>query len=139
MHRPDIPPFPDQPAETTAVRAWPLDLPDADVVRSADVFTPTESEELCVVLQTTVAWRQEQLRLYGQDRPLPRLMTWYGDAGARYTYSHITLQPPPWTATVRTITTRVERLAQTSFHSVLLNLYRNGRDRVAWHHDNDPE
>ncbi len=139
MHEPDALSFRDQPGETTAVRGCPFDLPDADVVLYAEVFTPGERAQLCEELRTTVAWTQERLRLYGQDRPLPRLTAWYGDEGAAYTYSHIAMQPRPWTATLRAIKTRVEHLAETPFNSVLLNLYRDGRDSVAWHQDNEPE
>src|SRR5262245_26691014 len=138
MHEPDALSFRDQLGETTTVRGRLLSLPDADVVLYAEVFTPTENAQLFVELRSTVAWTQERLRLYGQDRPLPRLTAWYGDEGARYTYSHISMQPLPWTATLRAIKTRVERFAQTPFNSVLLNLYRDGRDSVAWHQDNEP-
>src|SRR5262249_8057073 len=112
MHESDVLSFRDQPGETR-VREHPLDLPDADVVLYVAVFTSIESAQLFAKLQSTVAWTQERLRLYGQDRPLPRLTAWYGDEGATYTYSHITMQPHPWTATLRAIKTQVECIAQT--------------------------
>jgi alkylated DNA repair dioxygenase AlkB len=34
---------------------------------------------------------------------------------------------------------RVEQVADVPFNSVLLNLYRDGRDSVAWHSDDEPE
>jgi alkylated DNA repair dioxygenase AlkB len=94
-------PFFDQPGGAVVVKACPLDLPEADVVFYAGVFSPGESAQLFDDLQTAVAWTQERLTLYGQDRLPPRLTAWYGDEGAKYTYSHITMQPHPWTATLR--------------------------------------
>lgn len=32
---------------------------------------------------------------------------------------------------------RVERLAGTTFNSCLLNLYRDGKDSLSWHSDNE--
>ena len=34
---------------------------------------------------------------------------------------------------------RVEDLTGTSFNGVLLNLYRDGRDSMGWHSDDEPE
>jgi hypothetical protein len=56
--------------------------------------------------------------------------------------------PPPlprtllrvWTldaSTLAHLQERVERLAGTSFNSCLLNLYRDGKDSLSWHSDNE--
>ena len=62
-----------------------------------------------------------------------------GDHGSRYGYSGMRLQPAPWDSLVLAIRERVESLASITFNSVLLNFYRNGRDSVAWHADDEPE
>ena len=49
------------------------------------------------------------------------------------------MNPQPWNSTLWEIKQRVEDLAQVSFNSVLLNLYRTGRDSVNWHSDDEPE
>ncbi|MGK7898566.1 MAG: alpha-ketoglutarate-dependent dioxygenase AlkB, partial [Xenococcus sp. (in: cyanobacteria)] len=84
-------------------------------------------------------WQQDHIKMYGKEIALPRLTAWYGDSGRNYTYSGITMNPQPWNSTLWEIKQRVEDLAQVSFNSVLLNLYRTGRDSVNWHSDDEPE
>ena len=67
----------------------------------------------------------------------PRLTAWYGDAGAAYSYSGITMQPMPWTPALAVIKERVESVAATRFNSALLNQYRDGRDSMGWHRDDE--
>ena len=33
----------------------------------------------------------------------------------------------------------IEPIAKTTFNSVLINYYRDGKDRVAWHSDDEKE
>ena len=40
-----------------------------------------------------------------------------------------------WTPELLEIKNKVEQETQTAFNSVLLNLYRNGKDGVGWHSD----
>ncbi len=84
-------------------------------------------------LNETVAWRQETARIMGRALPLPRLTAWYGDAA--YAYSGIANPPQPWCADLLKLKDIAERHADAPFNAVLLNLYRDGRDSVAWHRD----
>ena len=45
----------------------------------------------------------------------------------------------PWTETLQGIRRAVETAAATSFNSVLLNYYRDHRDRMGFHSDDEPE
>lgn len=102
-------------------------------------FTPEESEDFLRQLQQEVGWKHEKIRLFGRDVLQPRLTAWYGDAGKAYSYSGITMQPGAWTPALLEIKQRVEATAQVTFNSALLNLYRNGKDSVGWHRDNEKE
>jgi alkylated DNA repair dioxygenase AlkB len=61
------------------------------------------------------------------------------DAGKSYTYSGITLQPRQWTEALKEIKQKIEIIAQAHFTSALLNLYRDGKDSMGWHRDNEKE
>jgi alkylated DNA repair dioxygenase AlkB len=78
-----------------------------------------------------VLWNKEHLQ--------PRLSAWHGDAGARYSYSGVMLEPHRWTDTLLRIKEDVEHATGQRFNSVLLNLYRNEGDSVGWHSDNETE
>ncbi len=88
---------------------------------------------------TNIRWKQDSLKLYGKSIPLPRLTAWYGDPGAAYTYSGIRSDPNPWNEGLLRLKERVEKLVGGSFNSVLLNWYRDGRDSLSWHADNEKE
>ncbi len=116
-----------------------LPMQDADVTFYAQFFEPAEAESLFDELAKSIEWKQEAARFGGKSVPLPRLTAWYGDPGKSYRYSGITVNPMPWTATLMMIKERVEGAAGVTFNSVLLNYYRNERDSVSWHSDDEPE
>jgi len=87
-------------------------------------------------LLSEVDWRQDTARIVGREVPLPRLTAWYGDAG--YRYSGIDNPPQPWLPLLAELKARAEDLACTTFNSVLANLYRDGRDSMGWHSDDEP-
>lgn len=114
-------------------------LPDAALVLYPHFFCLAESDALFTALRHVTPWRQGHITLYGQRHAEPRLTAWYGDAGKRYSYSGLMLEPLPWTPLLLDLKARINKTAQTEFNSVLLNLYRNGRDSNGWHQDNEPE
>jgi alkylated DNA repair dioxygenase AlkB len=114
-----------------------LDLRDADVTFYPAFFPREVSDAYLDELLRATDWRQEQVKLFGKRIDQPRLTAWYGDAGMSYTYSGITLAPVPWTETLLAIKGAIEAESDTRFNSVLLNLYRDERDSVSWHSDDD--
>jgi len=86
-----------------------------------------------------VPWRAEKIVVWGRTYPQPRLIAWYGDVGKNYTYSGIKLEPLAWTHTLLDIKSRIEVVAGTDFNSVLLNYYRDQRDSMGLHSDDEPE
>jgi alkylated DNA repair dioxygenase AlkB len=86
-----------------------------------------------------VPWRAENIVVWGKSYPQPRLIAWYGDAGKNYTYSGIQLEPLAWTQVLMDIKSRVEAVAGSNFNSVLLNYYRDHRDSMGLHSDDEPE
>jgi len=86
-----------------------------------------------------VPWRAEKIVVWGRTYPQPRLIAWYGDVGKNYTYSGIFLEALPWTQALLDIKSRVEAVARMDFNSVLLNYYRDHRDSMGLHSDDEPE
>jgi len=102
-------------------------------------LAPDETSELFAALRDDVAWRQERIRIAGREYLQPRLIAWFGDPGASYTYSGLRLAPDPWSARLAQLRRRVEEQAQTAFNSVLCNYYRDGNDSMGLHADKEPE
>lgn len=103
-------------------------------------FELAQSPELIMQeLISTVPWRAENVVVWGKAYPQPRLIAWYGDPERSYTYSGIRLQPLPWTSLLLEIKSRVEAISGSEFNSVLLNYYRDNRDSMGFHSDDEPE
>ena len=116
-----------------------LPLVDAEIRYWPDAFDREEAAGLCARLRTGIDWRQEDVLIFGVRRPVPRLVAWHGDPGATYTYSGTPHVPEPWTPELERVRDRVHTLTGRSFNAVLLNLYRDGRDGMGWHADDEPE
>jgi alkylated DNA repair dioxygenase AlkB len=88
-------------------------------------------------LTAEVPWSVHRIRLFGREVESPRLSCWMGEAA--YRYSGTTFEPLAWTPAVLALKGRVEAAAGAAFNSVLLNRYRDGRDGMGWHSDDEPE
>jgi alkylated DNA repair dioxygenase AlkB len=116
-----------------------LSGPDLDVTLVRQAFGPEDSAIYFERLIQAIPWQQDEVVMFGKKTPLPRLTAWFGDRGASYTYSGITMQPHEWSEDLLAIRAVVEQHAKVRFNSLLLNQYRNGQDGVAWHADDEPE
>jgi alkylated DNA repair dioxygenase AlkB len=112
---------------------------DGEVIFYSGFFSTNESDELFSELNSSIKWRQDTIQMFGKYLPLPRLTAWYGDEGKSYIYSGIEQHPDPWIPVLSRIKERIEKTVEVSFNSVLLNLYRDGKDSVAWHTDDEVE
>jgi alkylated DNA repair dioxygenase AlkB len=128
----------DEP-DPTAPECIELELFEGEARLWPGAFAPSEAGRLFDELRGQVRWQQEQILVFGQRRLVPRLVAWHGDAGASYVYSGTEHHPEPWTPALERIRDRVSALTGAGFNAVLLNLYRDGRDGMGWHADDEPE
>ena len=116
-----------------------LSIPDAEVYYQPQLELPTSPRELMRQLQTEVPWQEQEITIWGKTHWQPRLTAWFGDSDARYTYSGIVLEPRPWSPLLLDLKCRVEQVSGVEFNSALLNYYRNHRDSMGLHSDDEPE
>lgn len=114
-------------------------LPDAQIDFWPSFFSPEDSGRLLRSLIESIPWKQNKIRFYGKESLVPRLESWHGDPGICYAYSGIQMKAKPWTQELLEIKNRIEKKSGTGFNSVLINYYRDGKDRVAWHSDDEKE
>ena len=124
------------PAESTLQRV-PLEA--ADVRYCADAFPRAQADALLEALYREIHWEQHRLRLFGREVAAPRLSCWIGAPGTAYTYSRVRFEPRAWTPTLASLRDTLAARFDLHFNSVLANLYRNGRDSMSWHSDDEPE
>lgn len=114
-------------------------LPDCRLRYHPGFLAPARAEILFRHLLESVPWRQDTITLFGKTHLQPRLTALYGESGKSYTYSGITMHPLPLTEVLKGLQKEIEEACGQSFSSVLLNLYRHGRDSNGWHADNERE
>jgi alkylated DNA repair dioxygenase AlkB len=84
-------------------------------------------------------WEQEVLKMFGKEILAPRLVAWHGTAEQCYTYSGIKHVAAPMTEDMLEIAHRIREGFGIEFNTVLLNYYRDGRDGMSWHSDDERE
>lgn len=117
------------------------DGPSADPRLLSDLgrlYSPEQSRLLLERLQRQVDW-QYDYHAFGRRFDVPRLQAWYADPGAHYRYANNLLRHQDWIALLLGIRQDVERRTGQSFNAVLVTYYRDGRDHVTWHADDEPE
>ena len=110
---------------------------DGEVYFVPDLFNPEQSTNYFNALMEKADWQQKQVEMYGKKLNVPRLTAWYGPSNKPYIYSGIKNEPTPWLPELLEIKKKVDEATGLCFTSVLLNLYRDGKDSVAWHRDNE--
>jgi alkylated DNA repair dioxygenase AlkB len=115
----------------------PIPVPDGELSFLAQLGLGQPNQEILARLIAETDWRCETITLWGKQYQQPRLTAWHGEAA--YSYSGLRLEPLPFTALQEEIRAAVEAASGRRFNSVLLNYYRDGRDSMGMHSDDEPE
>lgn len=116
-----------------------LPLAGASISLDPHWLPPEQGDRLFEALHAGIDWEVHRIRMFGRLVDSPRLSSWIGDAGAGYVYSGVRFEPRPWPPMLAALRDRVSAVAGEQFNSVLANLYRNGRDAMGWHSDDERE
>jgi alkylated DNA repair dioxygenase AlkB len=90
-------------------------------------------------LHQHIGWQEESLFMFGKRIKSPRLVAFYGVHGVCYGYSGKLYQGqgiPEW---LLPLLAKANDIAGQTFNTILCNLYRDGRDYMGWHSDDEPE
>lgn len=90
-------------------------------------------------LARDVPWKDEFVTVFGRRHAQPRRTCWMADPGCGYRYSDLENVIEPWSRAANELRERVSGACGVEFNSVLLNLYRDGRDSMGWHSDDERE
>lgn len=82
------------------------------------------ADTLFARLVDAVPWREAEVPMYDKVLPQPRLSAWWG-----------TRTDQPWPDGVPSLAEALTDRYEVPFDSLGANLYRDGRDSVAWHGD----
>jgi len=122
-------------SDNSAMR--PIALEDGELSMLAQLPLSESYEQVLSRLVVETAWRAELVTVWGRQHLQPRLTAWHGNAA--YRYSGLKLDPQPFTLLLLEIKSAVEHASGRCFNSVLLNYYRDQRDSMGMHSDDEPE
>ena len=100
---------------------------------------PEQSNVWQRTITQEIAWQQPVIQVYGRRHSVPRLTVFLATEGLRYRYSGTTHHGQGWPSWFKPLQQQVSEACGTSFNGCLLNLYRNGEDRMGWHADDERE
>jgi alkylated DNA repair dioxygenase AlkB len=115
----------------------PIPIRDGELAFLAQLPLPWPNAEVLARLIRETDWREETVLVYGKRHLQPRLSAWHGDKA--YRYSGLSLAPQPFTPLLARIREAAESVTGRPYNSVLLNYYRDGRDSMGMHSDDEPE
>ncbi|MWB93065.1 alpha-ketoglutarate-dependent dioxygenase AlkB [Flavobacterium sp. GA093] len=126
--------FNDTELFTTGLQSKKIfDLPDTELILIDNFFTKQESDHYYELLLQETKWREYEMKIFDKTVTAPRMIAWFEDKEN----SGIGGNHTQWSPELLSIRKRVENEVGVDFNAVLLNLYRNGKDGVAWHSDKE--
>lgn len=115
-----------------------IELKDGAWIDVDEEWLPSDvADEMLAGLIDEEPWVQKPIVVFGREVMQPRLLSWSGDLP--YKYSGQTLPVRPALPRVAALQARLAELVGVDFNHVLLNRYRDGRDHMSRHADNEPE
>lgn len=89
-------------------------------------------------LSENVGWN-DTLFIQGTDQPkkISRKMAYMSDTPEVYKYANLYFQGVTWDRDLEILKDRVEEVVFKPFNSVLLNMYKDGKDIINWHADKE--
>jgi alkylated DNA repair dioxygenase AlkB len=115
----------------------PVPITDGELWFQQRLALSLSPEQTMQQLLQETDWRAEHVTVWGKTHLQPRLTAWHGEAS--YRYSGKTFHPLPFTPLQLEIKQAVEQASGRRFNSVLLNYYRDERDSMGFHADDERE
>ena len=124
-----------KPPVDPPAKEWPAQ----EFQYTAQYLEPGLANRLLHTFWSELDWLQHHIRMFGRRLAEPRLTAWLGDPGAVYRYSGVQREPDCRHPELAALRDRLEVDVGSPFNSVLCNAYRDGRDAMGWHRDDEPE
>ncbi|XP_018604531.1 DNA oxidative demethylase ALKBH2 [Scleropages formosus] len=106
------------------------------------LFSRQKADELFKQLEEEVQYftgEKAKVQVFGKFHDIPRKQATYGDPGLMYSFSGVYHLARPWTPTLEYVRDAVTRATGYTFNFVLVNRYKDGRDHIGEHRDDEKE
>lgn len=113
-----------------------------DIIEKANFFSKEETSELYNFLITHCQFEEKTVLNEGNTTKVPRLIQWYGPY--EYSYSGITNPAIELPKALQQVAQKIvmflkEQGFEAQFNSVLINYYRDGKDKIGMHGDDETQ
>jgi len=108
-----------------------FDQPDLELMQYDSFISKKDADRYYTALLHNTPWHEYEMPMYDKIVTAPRMIAWYG---ATDETGSTVLE---WTPELLEIKEKVQLETGLEFNAVLLNLYRNGNNSVAWHSDKE--
>ena len=83
--------------------------------------------------------KKNYIKLFGKQVLTPRLQTAFGDEGTSYKFSGTIVEAKPWKKELLILKKVAEDLSGFKLNFCLINYYRNGKDYIGFHSDDEKD
>lgn len=97
-----------------------------------------ETSELFNSLYRNISWKDELTAIDGSKVKIKRKMSYVYDTIVNYKYAKLSFYGETWIPELALLRDKLNN-KYGKFNSVLLNLYKNGKDEIKWHSDKEKE
>lgn len=101
------------------------------------ILNTKQAEHYFDRLMGSIAWKQDEVVMFGKRIVTNRKTAWYGDQEYIYSYSNTPKKALPWTRELLELKDLTERITGDCFNSCLVNLYPTGAVGMSWHSDDE--
>jgi alkylated DNA repair dioxygenase AlkB len=101
------------------------------------VFNPLETERHFARLVAEIPWEHDETVIFGKRIVTKRKVAWFAEGGQPYAYSGTLKRAHAWTEHLLFLKATVEKHAEATCNSCLLNLYHDGSEGMGWHSDDE--
>ena len=108
-----------------------------DLLEYKENFLSREEADLLKnLLLKNTPWEQRAQKMYDKTVLTPRLTAWFSDNSSSDLDGNVS-GANPWTPELYALKEKIEKEFGYQFNGVLLDLYRDNNDSVAWHRDKE--
>lgn len=108
----------------------------SEVVLYPRFLRAADAADLADALTSALAWQRLTSKMFGKEYAVPRDTVWVGPIA--YRYSGLRHEAAGWPEALVPLRGALEDAVEgAAFETVLANRYRDGRDKVGWHADDE--
>lgn len=116
-----------------------LPIIDGELSLDESFLTIAQADLLLEQLLVELPWRHDELTVFGKSHLMPRQHCFQSSENISYQYSGLVLNAEPYHPKVMQLKRYLEAVTGLEFNAVLINLYRDGHDKMGWHSDDEVE